>query len=210
MRSTELDKFEEIMQTRHRRRFLKRLEYEIVLPSYPRKQRLAFETREEGRRNDEAFTEGICALWRVLKGWEEEEERMGWEVRAGLELRLRAAAKEDLRKLNSDGGMVGARWRHVYLRCSRDVLRELPKLKSVVGFVSSREDRDPYPDDDERDYVRLNEGWTVAKLAGKFPNLERLNLTVQEGNLQLYPKRFRRHRTGESHTGGYNQVEWHY
>jgi hypothetical protein len=60
LKSTDLERFEEIFWDHRRREALARIDYKIILPSYSDKDL-----------NDEAFIEAVHAIFRILHSWEQ-------------------------------------------------------------------------------------------------------------------------------------------
>ncbi|KAI0012088.1 hypothetical protein F4779DRAFT_626190 [Xylariaceae sp. FL0662B] len=69
LRSTDLDRFQEIVQN-DRRRYVNVVNYLIVLPAYTDQERCRFEREDDRRANDEAFTAAIYRLFHILKSWD--------------------------------------------------------------------------------------------------------------------------------------------
>ncbi|KAI1074275.1 hypothetical protein F5B20DRAFT_563970 [Whalleya microplaca] len=67
--STELERFRDIVQ-HDRRRYVKKLNYLIILPAYSEDARARFEREEDRQANDEGFTTAIHCLFHILKVWD--------------------------------------------------------------------------------------------------------------------------------------------
>ena len=63
--STELDTFSLIVR-KHRRRFLNRLRFIVVLPSYDEDSRCKFENADDRSKNNQAFTNAFSQLFSIL------------------------------------------------------------------------------------------------------------------------------------------------
>ncbi|KAI9766216.1 MAG: hypothetical protein M1839_005006 [Geoglossum umbratile] len=73
LKSTELHYFADIL-VGHRRTALAHLRFEVVLPAYDDAACARFEREKDRARNNEAFTDAIRGLFRVLKSWEGEDD----------------------------------------------------------------------------------------------------------------------------------------
>lgn len=69
LRSTDLDRFQEIVRYR-RRRYMTQIDYLVVLPAYSDEERLQFEREDTRKTNDEAFTAAIHGLLHILASWD--------------------------------------------------------------------------------------------------------------------------------------------
>lgn len=69
LRSTDLDRFEEIVQYR-RRRYMTEIDYPVVLPAYSDEERLQYEHEDTRKTNDKAFTAAIHGLLHILASWD--------------------------------------------------------------------------------------------------------------------------------------------
>ena len=52
-----------------------KLSYEVVLPAYKDEECARYERENDRKLNNEAFTEAIRGLFRVLKSWEDDDEK---------------------------------------------------------------------------------------------------------------------------------------
>ncbi|KND93496.1 hypothetical protein TOPH_01974 [Tolypocladium ophioglossoides CBS 100239] len=69
LRSTDLDRFQEIVQS-SRRRYVNKIDYLIILPAYGDEERCRFEREDTRQANDEVFTAAIHRLFHLLKSWD--------------------------------------------------------------------------------------------------------------------------------------------
>ncbi|RPA76950.1 hypothetical protein BJ508DRAFT_179335 [Ascobolus immersus RN42] len=210
VRSNELDTFATVFGG-HRRRFLRCLEYHIVLPKYARARCCLFETRKEQEKNNEAFTEAIQALFLLLKEWEARDVDQG----PPLELNIKAHSPMDVGwRSAQDRYMVNLdyrdlqdrRWQHSFLRFSRVALGSLPILSRVTGFacnMGGTRSKDGEYRADNREF----EGRSLVQLATKFPNLEAVGWIVEDDDL-LYPWARKRRRQGFARALADNHGLW--
>ncbi|KAI1305053.1 hypothetical protein F5Y03DRAFT_163040 [Xylaria venustula] len=68
LRSTDLDRFKDIVQ-HSRRRYVTEIDYIIVLPLYGDDKRCRFEREDERRVNDDVFTAALFRLFSLLRSW---------------------------------------------------------------------------------------------------------------------------------------------
>ncbi|KAK7418691.1 hypothetical protein QQZ08_011127 [Neonectria magnoliae] len=87
LRSTDLDRFETTV-TGSRRRFLSAICFVIILPSYPAEARGRFEREADRRANDEAFTDAVNGLFRILRSWDKD--RTGRDTEYSIQLDIEA------------------------------------------------------------------------------------------------------------------------
>ena len=74
--STEIDDFSHMMVSR-RRRLLRRLELNVILPTYTDKLCAKFETEKDKQSNNQAFTKAIKHLLTLLRSWHDEFQTTG-------------------------------------------------------------------------------------------------------------------------------------
>lgn len=72
VKSSDLAEFATVFSYPRRRALLRRLDLDVVLPSYCETRVADFETREEHRANVTAFDKGVRALLDLLRHWEED------------------------------------------------------------------------------------------------------------------------------------------
>ncbi|KFY14989.1 hypothetical protein V492_02294 [Pseudogymnoascus sp. VKM F-4246] len=198
--SSELEYFSRIL-TGYRRAVLREVKYRVVLPEYDDAACAVVETDEDKKANDTAFTTAITELFRILKGWEDEDEkelsgkglcaREGW-VPLSLEI-SRIYSPSDANRKNRDllkeqrmavergerSDLFEGRYCDSWLRLGP--LEGVPELKRVVEYVVSPT------------YPRPVEAESIVRLAAKFPALERLDLEIMERSEDVEVRRKDRH-----------------
>ncbi|RPA76897.1 hypothetical protein BJ508DRAFT_379211 [Ascobolus immersus RN42] len=213
IRSDELNMFSTVYQATHRRQALSQITNKIVLPKYHYRRCVLFETRKEQRRNNEAVTEAIQSFFSLLATWESGDKGGGNSIDLsiiGFSPADFASRDEPFRmdflgehfmascfhsweknELYPGWDIKERRWRHSYLKLSRDVWEGLPQLHRITALRSNPakcENRN-YPITQGRTF----EGWTLAKLAAKLPNLRFIDWVIKDADL-LYPKKRIQHR----------------
>lgn len=142
VRSVELDEFAAIYSTSqsHRRRLLKYLRFEILLPTYNDAEYKLFESDQDRQANNKVSFEAIAALFNVLSGW-------GSDPAFAIDLSIRIYSPVDAtmhNKYRADGALSGR---------SRD-----PDEPLVEGETDLFDDRYKYS------YIRLPEPDTLPTL----------------------------------------------
>lgn len=185
--SSELAYFSKLM-TGHRRATLREVKYQVVLPEYDDAACAVVETEEDKRVNDASFTTAITELFRLVKGWEEEDEqelsRTGSSASEGLvplslemsQIYSPSDPKKRSRKILSEQhravergerrDLFEGRYCDSWLRLGP--LDGVPELKRVTKYAVSPS------------YPRPVEAESIARLAKKFPALEKLDLQIME------------------------------
>ena len=88
VKSTEIDDFSRIV-VNHRRKLLRRLELNVILPTYTDKACAKFETEKDKQSNNQVFTKAIKDLLAVLRSWHDEFQPTGNDSDAPIEQSLR-------------------------------------------------------------------------------------------------------------------------
>ncbi|OBT65962.1 hypothetical protein VE03_03138 [Pseudogymnoascus sp. 23342-1-I1] len=194
--SSELEYFSKLL-TGYRRAALREVKYQVVLPEYDDAACGLVETEEDKEANNTAFTTAVTELLRLVKGWEEEDEKelsgKGLSAREGLvPLSLEMSqiySPSDAKKRNS--GLLreqriaverGERsdlfeGRHCDSWLRLGPLEGVPELKRVTKYTVSPS------------YPRPVEAESIARLAEKFPALEKLSLQIMERSEDLEVRR---------------------
>lgn len=196
--STELEYFSKVM-TGNRKAALRAVQYHIVLPEYDDAACEVVETEEDREVNNSVFTTAIVELFRVVKGWEEEEKELsGRDGLVPLSLEIsQIYSPSDAQKQNKTlyrelGEAVNPRERrdlleerhwNSWLRLGQ--LEDVPELKSVAKYHF----RPTYP--------RAVRAESIARLANKFPALEKLAIQILERGEDLEVRRRDRYSTYE-------------
>ena len=140
LKSNELDEFESIM-TCSRRRYLRAVNYCIILPEYPTSSRQLFERHEDHQVNDEIFSAAIHRLFQIFKSWEDQsDERPAYSVRLTIRVlysptdyRFRSRSYTPTEEeLQTQFGEFGMRYRYSYIHLLKP--EELPIVKGIEGF----------------------------------------------------------------------------
>ncbi|OBT95472.1 hypothetical protein VE01_05177 [Pseudogymnoascus verrucosus] len=185
--SSELAYFSKLM-TGHRRATLREVKYQVALPEYDDAACAVVETEEDKRVNDASFTTAITELFRLVKRWEEEDEqelsRTGSRASEGLvplslemsqiyspsdpKKRSREILSEQHRAVERGErrDLFEGRYCDSWLRLGP--LDGVPELKRVTKYAVSPS------------YPRPVEAESIARLAKKFPALEKLDLQIME------------------------------
>lgn len=204
LKSTELDRFEDIFVVRHRRAALAVLSYDIILPTYSIHQCARFETKEDKRLNNEALMESLHRIFSLLHSWYEQElmaddnTTPAFRETRSITFKLNAYSPMDVdRRKNVDveeerhqstlaGGRADLfehRYEHSYLRVPE--VAELPELLRVTAFHA-----------EELCYNRRIEGSSLAEIANKLPNSEEIVWAVNDDE-KRYPEIRQQHRQGK-------------
>ncbi|KAI0813761.1 hypothetical protein GGR55DRAFT_544680 [Xylaria sp. FL0064] len=69
VKSTDLDRFQDIVQN-HRRRYVTKINYVVVLPAYDDDERCSFERKDDRQANNKVFTAAVHRLFSLLKSWD--------------------------------------------------------------------------------------------------------------------------------------------
>ena len=87
MKSTEMADFSHIL-VNHRRKLLRRLELNVILPTYTDKACAKFETDEDRQSNNQVFTKAIKSLFALLRSWHDESQMTGNHSHAPIQQSL--------------------------------------------------------------------------------------------------------------------------
>lgn len=136
--SADLGMFRQVFSSPRRRSLLRKLRYEIDLPTYSRNRIHCLETRRESKANNVAFTQGVMDLFNELSSWETE----------GIVLGLSASSPMDpglpfdigRRPEEFGRGLAEKRWRFKdnYLLLDLDFLPQCTSIEALVIQVASR------------------------------------------------------------------------
>jgi hypothetical protein len=178
VRSSELATFEEAFKTRHRRRYLRTIYFDVMLPEYEGKARCRFERPADQRANDEAFSTAAASLLRLLRSWDDEPAH--FPSRVDLHIRnVNSPSDYDFNDLLSCGHIVPyendlmeARYANSIIRLRQD--QDLP----VVKFITKLE---------RHARGRVVEMGSLIRIAQSFPNLNELVL-LPEDDHKRYPE----------------------
>ncbi|KAL5351526.1 hypothetical protein ACLOAV_003385 [Pseudogymnoascus australis] len=194
--SSELEYFSKLL-TGYRRAALREVRYQVVLPEYDDAACGLEETEEDKKVNNAAFTTAVAELLRLVKGWEDEDEKelsgKGLNAREGLvPLSLEMSqiySPSDAKK--RDSGLLKQQRIEVADGIRSDLFEErhcdswlrlgpldgVPELKRVTKYAVSPS------------YPRPVEAESIVRLANKFPALEKLELQIMEKNEGLEVQR---------------------
>ncbi|KAL1628204.1 hypothetical protein SLS54_001774 [Diplodia seriata] len=174
--------FAERLLPRHRRAALAEIAFEVLLPAYSADRAAKFERRREREANNAAFTAAVAALFRVLRGWEEEEGDDGGKARSGrgrgIALHLGAYAVADVERPRALD-----EWRDLGAhRYGKSVLRlldgdgdgetmQIPEVRRIVEFRTPGRSR----------CTRQLRAASVARIAAAgMPNLGRVEWELDD------------------------------
>jgi hypothetical protein len=170
LKSTELDEFETII-TGARRRYLRVLRYQIVLPTYSLGSRQLFERHDDRKANNEVFSGAIHRFFRIFKSWEDRSsDRSAYSIQLHIRIlysltdysfrsRSYVPTEEEVRSQNSEFGM---RYRYSYIRLLNPT--ELPIITGIEVFELHWRNR----------YQRKLAPQTFVEIAAKLPNLRKV------------------------------------
>lgn len=161
--SSDLPKFQQIFSSPRRRALLRKLHYEIDLPTYSANRIYCVERRREIQANQHAFCTGMAVLFRELAAWTGTN-----PSRHGIELALLASSPMDLSRRPSDldVGLGAARWKHHDIYLTLDgVDLGLPSLPWVNSLVIPNASRDLHPS-------------AMARVIASLSGLERLSMQL--------------------------------
>ncbi|KAF5857642.1 hypothetical protein ETB97_005497 [Aspergillus alliaceus] len=159
--SSDLPTFHQIFTNPRRRRMLRRLTYEIDLPSYSTNRIHCFERRRESKANQVAFNQGIIDLAIELATWDKQ----------SLELTLLASSPMDPGRRpgpeNLDPKLGSDRWMHenIYLSVIDSESVDIPDLPCIRSLIIPNERRDIHPA-------------AIGRLISAMPRLEKLRLDL--------------------------------
>ena len=202
LKSTDLDVFRDIV-VGHRRATLADLSYDVILPTYSDHRCARFETEEDKRDNNEALTEAIHGIFSILHSWNQgtahgkgiskQTRSISFKLNAYSPMDVDHRENVDVEDQRFQAQLAGGRkdlfehrYEHSFLRVLR--LAELPVLLQVTSFYA-----------EELCYSRRIEGASLAGIAAKSPNLERIVWAVND-NEKRYPDVRRLHRYGNSNS----------
>ncbi|RAQ49289.1 hypothetical protein AFGD_002447 [Aspergillus flavus] len=155
--SSDLDMLRHVFSTPRRRKLLRKLEYEIDLPTYSKNRILCLERRRESKANDEAFNRGVIDLFDEMSSWETQ----------GMDLTLTASSPMDRHRRSSElgCGLSDKRWSFEdnYLTLDNEV--SLPQLTFVGGLTIANARRSLHPS-------------AIGKIISSLPSLERLTMEL--------------------------------
>ena len=155
--SSDLDMFRQVFSTPRRRKLLRKLEYEIDLPTYSKNRILCFERRRESKANNEAFNRGVIDLFNEMSSWETQ----------GMDVTLTASSPMDRHRRSSElgCGLSDKRWSFEDNYLTLDTEVPLPQLPFVEGLMIANARRSLHPS-------------AIGKIISSLPSLERLTLEL--------------------------------
>ena len=191
--STELQDFSRVFAHHNRRAALKKLVFNVVLPSYSDDECALFETLQDKQRNSEVFSDAVHSLTSILHSWDEDVGMLGNATasyqrpvitgRISLVLGAYSPSDQDdtIDEYDKDT-LYQDRWQRSFLRISR--CYELPKVSRICDFktVEWR--------------FRHIEGASLAEVAAKLPNLEKISWSVYDDD-KVYTAMRQQHRFGK-------------
>lgn len=162
MYSADLDMFRQVFSSPRRRSLLRKLRYEIDLPTYSKNRIHCLERRRESKANNAAFTQGVMDLFNEISSWEAQ----------GIVLGLSASSPMDPglpfdigRRLEEVGyGLAEERWTFEDNYLSLD-LPSLPRCTSVEALVMQVASRSLHPS-------------AIGKIITSLPRLDFLTLDL--------------------------------
>ncbi|RPA83868.1 hypothetical protein BJ508DRAFT_413200 [Ascobolus immersus RN42] len=167
--------------TEHRRNFVRKLDHSVTLPTYGPAVRyglVPFEPLEEEAANSVMFSDGVQLLFEVLAGWNGARSDLDGHC---LHLILSAISPTEQQDplFGSLCDRSHKRWRHTLLYLVPGL--ELPVVDSVTVFSHTSS------------YIaataRNISGACLAKMAGKFPALAKIDWLVADMENMMFPDR---------------------
>ena len=154
--STDLDMFRQVFSSPQRRNFLRKLDYEIDLPTYSKNRIFCIERRREIKANNEAFSRGVTDFFDVISSWRTQ----------GINLTLGASSLMDYgrRPPELDSGLSHERWSFEdnYLTLDEVSLSQSPSIEALSIANGTR-------------YLHPS---AIGKIIASLPSLERLTLEL--------------------------------
>lgn len=181
LKSTDLQSFSDIF-IGHRRAALRELTYDAILPTYSGRQRSRRERTKDQQLNSEALTEAVHGLFSVLHSWNGAGNHGTAVDERGpsITFRLQAYSLMDLDKRNTVNFLEQASdVDNIILR-----VNELPEVTQISDFRT-----------EVLCWARRIEGSSLAGIAAKLPNLERISWVVNDDE-KRYPALRQQHRFG--------------
>ena len=189
VKSTELEYFDRVYTPSHRRATLGSLIYDIKLPEYPAWKCTKFEREEDQAANNEAFTNAIVGLFKILSDWKDV---APVDVKqAPIKLEMSASSPSDDPKIRGDvpGDLGGHRWVDSLLKLLR--LDDVMPVERITKFYWPNDPRYDFPEDtNDRD----TDAATIAAVGAKLPRLEVAFWSLQDRDyLRTQPRYQQRH-----------------
>ncbi|KAE8140676.1 hypothetical protein BDV38DRAFT_268850 [Aspergillus pseudotamarii] len=155
--SSDLDMLRQVFSTPRRRKLLRKLEYEIDLPTYSKNRILCLERRREIKANNEAFNQGVIDLFDEMSSWQTQ----------GMDLTLTASSPMDRHRRSSElgCGLSDKRWSFEDNYLTLDTEVSLPQLPFVEGLMIANARRSLHPS-------------AIGKIISSLPSLERLTMEL--------------------------------
>ncbi len=183
IKSTEIEDFSRIM-VKHRRRQLRRLEFNVVLPTYPDLACAKFETEIDKQANNKTLTKAIKDLLALLRSWHDELQATGDDSNAPIEPSLLLCIVDCYSPM--DGGYRGWEKYQEHRRQREDNRRHdlfehryessllqldsaegIQKIPQISCFLVSSGSRSIEPR-------------SLAMIASKFPNLDNIRWRLND------------------------------
>ncbi|KAI0482054.1 hypothetical protein GGR56DRAFT_618282 [Xylariaceae sp. FL0804] len=178
LRSTDLDSFTSLVANSypHRKAALHTIDFVVVLPAYDDAACARFETDEDRRINNTAFSEALGHLFKVLSSCEDIERARPITLRiqdsfAPMDPSHRGAVKYAADKAAFDTGQRKDLWHHRYEHSYLRLLHAetLPTLRRITSFSLFA------------DTPRFVDPVSVAGLCAKLPKLESADWQLSDG-----------------------------
>ena len=183
LNSTKIDDFSHIV-VKHRRKLLRRLGLNVILPIYTDKARAKFETDKDKQSNNRVFTKAIRDLLALLRSWHDESLTIGKDshtpIRQSLHLYIgdcyspRDCPYQGWGKYQEDRREweLGRRHDLFQLRYSSSLLQlesteGIQLVPQISSFHKSRSNRNIEPR-------------SLAMIASKFPNLDSIRWSLMD------------------------------
>lgn len=175
VKSTEIENFSRIVVNR-RRKLLRRLQLNVILPTYTDKACAKFETEKDKQSNNQVFTKAIKDLLALLWSWHDEFQTTGHDSNAPIEQSLRLCIGDcySPKDCRYRGWEKYQRDRHEWeLGRRHDLFQHryessLLQLESIEGMQEIPQISSFHKSPGHR----MIEPRSLARIASKFPNLD--------------------------------------
>ena len=194
LKSIQIDELSRTV-VKHRRKFLRRLELNVVLPTYTEGACAKFETEKDTQINNQVFTKAVKDLLALLRSWHDEFETMRLENDSPLEQSLCLCIGDCYSPMDCGYRGWGMEWdpEHPYDLFQHRYESSLLQLESIEGIQEV-----PQVSSFHKAMGTRNiEPRSLAMIATRFHNLDSLRWRLQD-NEKNDPRLRQQTRFGES------------
>lgn len=162
MYSADLDMFRQVFSSPRRRSLLRKLRYEIDLPTYSKNRIHCLERRRESKANNAAFTQGVVDLFDEISSWEAQGIVLGLSASSPMDPGLPFDIGRRPEELGH--GLAEKRWTFEDNYLLLD-LESLPQCSSIEALVIQAESRSLHPS-------------AIGKIIASLPRLDFLTIDL--------------------------------